>query len=254
MRRKFPIVAALSLATFAGYSSGLALQLVPKPQSALYGVTTTQMAYQNSCATGGMAIGGFIFFPLSHKFGRSSAVFWSLFGLMIAQIWGACMTRPDDYAHYLGSRFLAGFFGSVTGILGPRILIDLFFLHQRGRAFTAFHFFFDFGTVCGPTLGAFVAAGRSWTAAVWYEFALVTFALILCFFFLHETAWDREPGASHDSSPSGFITNRFATFFPGTKVAPPTSWLQFASILEFLLGLLLFHIPVLFHSSVVQIC
>lgn len=227
MRRKIAIVATLCLATFAGYSSGLALQLVPKPQSVLYDVTTTQMAYQNSCALGGMAVGGFMFFPLSHKFGRSSAVFWSLFGLMISHIWGACMTDQDDYAPYLGSRFLAGVFGSVTGILGPRILIDLFFLHQRGRAFTAFHFFFDFGTVCGPTLGAFVAAGRSWTAAIWYEFALVTFSLVLCFLFLHETAWDRSPGTSHESLPAGFIANRVATFFPGTRVATHTSWLQF---------------------------
>jgi hypothetical protein len=46
MRRKIPIVAALCLATFSGFCGGLCGQLVPGPQSKLYGVTTTQMAYQ----------------------------------------------------------------------------------------------------------------------------------------------------------------------------------------------------------------
>ncbi|KUJ24281.1 MFS multidrug transporter-like protein [Mollisia scopiformis] len=230
MRRKILIVATLCLATFAGFSGGLSLQLVPAPQSKLYGVTTTQMAYQNSCAQGGMAGGGFLFFPLARKFGRSSAIFWSLFGLMASQIWAVCMTSSGDYSSYLGSRFLAGFFGTVTGILGPRILIDMFFLHQRGRAFTAFHFWFDFGTVAGPTVGAFVASGRSWTATVWYAFALATFAFIMCFFFLHETAWDRELGAINQTPPKGFVANRIATFFPGTKVAPAISWLGFLEV------------------------
>lgn len=46
MRKKVLIVAALSLATFAGFVGGLCGQLVPGPQSKLYGVTTTQIAYQ----------------------------------------------------------------------------------------------------------------------------------------------------------------------------------------------------------------
>lgn len=46
MSKKVPIVAALCLATFAGFVGGLCGQLVPGPQSKLYGVTTTQVAYQ----------------------------------------------------------------------------------------------------------------------------------------------------------------------------------------------------------------
>jgi hypothetical protein len=41
-----PIVATLCLATFAGFSGSLCGQLIPAPQSKLYKVTTTQMAYQ----------------------------------------------------------------------------------------------------------------------------------------------------------------------------------------------------------------
>lgn len=247
MKKKIPIVAALCLATFAGFSASLAGQLIPGPQALLYGVTKTQMAYQvreigqnmkrntdemlqNSMSNAGFGVGGFIFFPLSHKFGRSSAILWSLIGSMTCQIWSARMVSPSEYNALLASRFFSAFFGTVTAILGPRVLVDLFFLHQRGRAFTAFHFFFDLGTVIGPTIGAFVASEKVWMNAYWFSFALVTFALLTCFLFLHETTWDRTPGAKNpDPAPKGFIANRVASFFPGTQVTPHAS---FVDILE----------------------
>jgi hypothetical protein len=173
-----------------------------------------------------MVIGGFVWLPLSHKIGRSSAVFWSLFGLTFCQIWSGLMTGKNDYTNFLGSRFMSGFFGTVTGVIGPRVLVDLFFLHQRGRAFTIFHYAFDFGTVAGPTLGAFVAATGSWTSAYWYTTALAGFALIVCSFFLYETSWDRAPGTDHSQAfPEGFFASRIATFFPGTRVTPYTSFI-----------------------------
>jgi MFS family permease len=177
-----------------------------------------------------MIVGGFIFFPLSHKIGRSSTILWSLFGLIFCQIWSGLMTEEDDYAKFLGSRFMSGFFGTVTGVLGPRILLDLFFLHQRGRAFTIFHYWFDLGTMAGPTLGAFVAAGGSWTYAYWYTALLAATAFVVCFVFLQETAWDRAPGAKNSyHPPTSFLANRIATFFPGTKAAPYASFAETVS-------------------------
>jgi MFS family permease len=178
-----------------------------------------------------MLAGGFFFLPLSQKIGRSSAVFWSLVGLILCQVWTALMTGKDDYSRFLGSRFMSGIFGTVAGILGPRVLVDLFFLHQRGRAFTIFHYCFDFGTVAGPTLGAFVASAGSWTYPYWFTVGLSSLALIVCLLFLHETAWDREPGADHSKvPPESFAANRIATFFPGTKVTPYNSFLDVVGI------------------------
>jgi len=178
-----------------------------------------------------MVVGGSIFFPLARKFGRSSAVFWSLVGLMAAEIWSVNMTHKGDYWSFLGSRFLSGIFGTVTGILAPRVLVDLFFLHQRGRAFTIFHFFMDFGTIGGPTLGALVGSGRSWTSAYWYGFSLAAFATIMCFFFLHETAWDRTPGADNSkAAPESFVANRVATLLPGTKVTQEIEFKELVSV------------------------
>lgn len=176
-----------------------------------------------------MATGGFFFFPLAHKIGHSSAIFWSLIGLVASLIWCARMTSPNDFWNFLGARFLSGFCGAVVGGLGPRVLIDLFFLHQRGRAFTLFHFFFDFGTVAGPTLCAFVAAGREWSDAYWWVCALAGFAAIFSFLFLHETGWDRTGVSSFRVPAGGFWNNRVATFLPGTRVVPYASLKEIVS-------------------------
>lgn len=46
MSKKLKILAVICLATFSGFSACLAGQLQVVPQSKLYKVTTTQMAYQ----------------------------------------------------------------------------------------------------------------------------------------------------------------------------------------------------------------
>ncbi len=46
MSKKVPIVIALCIATFAGFTASLGGQMVPVPQSKLYSKTTVQMAYQ----------------------------------------------------------------------------------------------------------------------------------------------------------------------------------------------------------------
>ena len=176
-----------------------------------------------------MAAGGFFFFPLFHLVGRSSAIFWSLVGTLLTQIWASLMTHPNDFNGFIVSRFFGGFFGSITGVLGPRILVDLFFLHQRGRAFSVFHWCFDFGTVAGPTLSAFIDAKTSWTNAYKWTSGLVGFALLMVFVFLHETSWYREPGSVNPSPPKSFMPNRIATFFPGIKITPNASFGQAVS-------------------------
>jgi len=126
------------------------------------------------------------------------------------------------------SRFFSGFFGTVTGVIGPRVLVDLFFLHQRGRAFTIFHCALDMGTVAGPTLSAFISTGHSWTSAFYWATALSGFAALTCFCFLYETSWNREEGADNTlkTAPEGFFASRIATFFPGSRVTPDTSFSQ----------------------------
>ncbi|KAH8193991.1 hypothetical protein TruAng_011845 [Truncatella angustata] len=111
--RKYVILAVLSVATFSGFTGALAGQLEVAPLSKSYHVETSEVAYQNSAANAGMIIGSLIFYPLSHVIGRPSAIFWSMIGVTLSQIWAALMTKSDNYDAYIISRGFAGFFGTI---------------------------------------------------------------------------------------------------------------------------------------------
>ncbi|KAK5653687.1 hypothetical protein OQA88_8717 [Cercophora sp. LCS_1] len=212
--RKAKVVATLFLAMFQ--------------QAALYGKTPVQITYFNSAASAGLATGGYLWWPLSSKFGRSSIIFWTLFGQLAAQIWAPLMTKPHQYAPYLVSRYFSAFFGATASVLGPRYLVDMYFLHQRGRAFTVLHLALNFGASAGPTFGGFVAANAYWPVEYWWSVALTGLTILIVFFFLEETSYDRTKGAS---KPKSWLRNCLDTFFPGTKVTlHPTTWRHTAKI------------------------
>ncbi|CAG7920832.1 unnamed protein product [Penicillium olsonii] len=186
-----------------------------------------------------MAAGPFFFAPVSYVFGRSSTIFWCVLFTLVCQVWGAVMTSADDYIPYVISRLFAGFFGAVPTVLGPRIVIDLFFLHQRGRAFTVLHMAFLFGTIAGPTFSGFVSAHSFFPVEFWWTVGLLGFTLICCFCFLEETGFDRESLDRNPDISSGIVANRFATFFFGQKVVLPTTWRETGkvAITPFLIGI-----------------
>lgn len=134
------------------------------------------------------------------------------------------MTHENDYIPFIISRLFAGFFGAVPTVLGPRILTDLFYLHQRGRTFTALHMSFLFGTIAGPTFSGFISANAFFPVEFWWTVGLLGFTLICCFLILEETGFDREDISRNPSIPENPLLNRLLTFFPGNRVVLPTTW------------------------------
>jgi MFS family permease len=176
-----------------------------------------------------MAGGPFFFAPVAHVLGRSSVIFWCIVGTLVCQIWGAVMTKHTDYIPFIMSRLFAGFFGAVPTVIGPRVLTDIFFLHQRGRVFTALHMAFLFGTIAGPTFSAFISANAFFPVEFWWTVGLLGFTLILIFLLLEETGFDRKNPANRPSMPTGYLSNRFATFFFGQRVVQRTTFAETVS-------------------------
>lgn len=216
--KKARIVAVICIAVFSAYAAPLAGQINLVQQSKLYHTTPTVVAYANSAASAGLASGGFFFAPLAHKFGRPSIIFWTLIGCLGAQIAAPFQTGHDDLTNYILTRFFAGFFGGLVGVLGSRLLYDMFYLHQRGRAFTAFYFSLNFGTIAGPTFAGYVAANAYWPIEYWWNVGMVALSIILIFVFLEETGFNRDHLSANAHLPRGFVANRMATFFFGQKV------------------------------------
>jgi MFS family permease len=142
------------------------------------------------------------------------------------------MTGKHQYWAYFMSRYFAGFFGMVVSILGPRYLVDLFFLHQRGRAFTVLHVALNFGASAGPTFSGYVAAKRNWPIEYWWSVALLGVSAILVFCFLEETGYDRVNPETNVEIPEAFVANRVRTFLPGHRVVKPATLTEVVSCLE----------------------
>ena len=146
-------------------------------------------------------------------------------GLLVTGIWAATMTKSDQYIAFVMARLFGGFFGGTAPALGADTVIDLFFLHQRGKALTILNLSFLGGVVVGPTLSGFISGSASWPVQFWWSNGLEAIIILLSFFLLEETYYDRSP--KRDITPIGwpknFVANRWATFLCGSRVLPKTT-------------------------------
>lgn len=133
------------------------------------------------------------------------------------------MRDPDQYNAFMASKFFSGFFANVAIVLGPLYLVDLFFLHQRGRAFNALGIAMNLGASAGPTFSGFITVHLPWYDEYWWTIGLSCAAIVLAFFFLEETSWNRGDGAENIVIEEGWLRRKVRTFFPGTKAVPPPS-------------------------------
>ncbi|KAL6717388.1 hypothetical protein ACLMJK_005303 [Lecanora helva] len=221
--KKLRILATLCLAGFAGIGAPFVHLVALEPEAKTFGRTPTQIAWSVSAAIAGEAVGPLFFAPMAHSCGRSSVIFWSIFGVLTFNIWGATMTKSTQFIPFLLSRLFAGLCGAIPSVFGARLIFDTFFVHERGRAFSVFHITFLLGVIGIPTLGAFSSADVDWPIMFWWTVAILGFTLIMIFLFLEETGFDRSGQGTYPAQTQWFFSNRIATFFPGTKVVPSTT-------------------------------
>ncbi|RMZ88129.1 hypothetical protein DV736_g4653, partial [Chaetothyriales sp. CBS 134916] len=221
MWKKILIFASVALAAFAAQMSPNSNQLTFVIQVPAYHKTVPDLLNSVAAALAGWVAGPFIIIPLVAVIGRSAVILYSLIGIFVCQIWGAEMTGSNDFIPFTLSRLFAGLFGAIPAILGSGYIVDLFFLHQRGKAFAIFEVLIIFAVVGGGTLGGFIAQTRPWNYVFWWTLGPVGAAIILVFLFVHDTTYIRDPESPKRAPlPKGWIANRVATFIPGTRTQP----------------------------------
>lgn len=133
------------------------------------------------------------------------------------------MRSPNDYNGFMASKFFMGFFGQTLTILGPLYIVDMFFLHQRGRAFNLLGIAMNVGASAGPTFSGFITVNHPWYDEYWWTIGGCSLALVLIFLFVEETSWDRTQGAQNYYPEGTWLQRRIQLFFPGTKVVKPAT-------------------------------
>ena len=147
------------------------------------------------------------------------------------------MTNSDDYVLFIISRLLSGIFGSVPSAVGGGIILDIFFLHDRGKAFICFEVSILLGATVGPTLSGFISNSQSWTLCFWWTVPLLAVSTIAVLLLAEETGYDRQYDTANvnvPQRPQRYIANRVATFFPGTAIIAKPSAAEFVSSAKFL--------------------
>ena len=128
------------------------------------------------------------------------------------------MTGRDDYTNFTVSRFFAGFFGSVASAIGAGTIIDIYFLHQRGKAFMFYTAMLLFGTVLAPTVSGYIVSDVAWPVQLWWTVGVEGFVAVLIIAFLEETGFPRQEKQVPRRPPQTWFQNRTATFLPGHKI------------------------------------
>ena len=139
------------------------------------------------------------------------------------------MTDKDDYVRFIISRLLSGMFGSVPSAVGGGIILDVFFLHDRGKAFICFEVSILLGATAGPTFSGFISNSQSWTLCFWWTVPLLALSAIAVLLLAEETGYDRQYDTKNVKIPQTFIANRVATFFPGTAIIAKPSAVELVS-------------------------
>ncbi|KAH8201056.1 hypothetical protein TruAng_004752 [Truncatella angustata] len=218
LKRKLTISFTLWFALFMSYSSAFNGQIQIAQQATLYHKAVVEITYFNSATSGGLAAGCWVWWPLAKKIGRGAVIFWATAAVLVTQIWACYMRGPSDYNGFMAAKFFMGFFGQSLVILGPLYVVDMFFLHQRGRAFNLLGIAMNIGASAGPTFSGFITVSHPWYNEFWWTIGGTAFALVLIFLFVEETTWDRTSGAQNHRAQGTWLRGRLQTFFFGTRV------------------------------------
>ena len=139
------------------------------------------------------------------------------------------MVDPDQFGLFVGSRLLSGIFGAVPSAVGGGIILDVFFLHHRGRAFACYEVAIIFGATSGPTFSGFITGSADWTICFWWTVGLLSIAAILVLMLAEESDFDRERSVMRYYTPKGVFRRQVALFFPGSAKARGSSVMGFVS-------------------------
>ncbi|KAK0625086.1 major facilitator superfamily domain-containing protein [Bombardia bombarda] len=151
--------------------------------------------------------GSLVLVPSYRKFGRRPVMLLSLIFYAAGLIGSA---QSTTFSGLMGARVVHAFGSGVCEALPVQLVNDIFFLHERGKKLGWYTVALCLGAT-GPMFSGFMlAGGYSWNLFFYVEFAFAVALLILAFFFVEETQYNRVlPPAT--TTPTGTETNLAST-------------------------------------------
>ena len=136
-----------------------------------------------------LGIGNLFWIPLSLKIGKRPVILFSTAIFFASSIWSSL---AQGYGSLLGARIVQGFGASSCEALGPAVVADLYFVHERGLWVGVCMFMIACGAAVGGIFGGLVAnANSDWRWVFWMNTVLTGFSFVIAFLFQAETNFQR---------------------------------------------------------------
>ncbi|KAL3449909.1 major facilitator superfamily domain-containing protein [Aspergillus insuetus] len=183
---KFIAISTQTVYLFASVASALSIGPMYPLLGAEFGLSDTQLNLLTGAAVLLLGYSNFIVVPLSNVFGRRFVAI-ALCTLSVGtSIWEAL---SGSYNVLLAARIVNGFAISTTETLMVQVVVDLFFLHERGFWMGVYFTAFFVGLYIGPIISGNIAAAHGWRSFFWLSTGLSAFVLVILIFFFPETKW-----------------------------------------------------------------
>lgn len=152
----------------------------------------------------------------------SSISFWCLVLTVAMCIWSGEANNRDDFLSYAVSRGLAGVFCVVPQILTGGFILNVFFLHERGKMYAIYSTIYTLATVVGASFCGFIVQHATWPVNFWWLAGANGLAAVLIFCFMEETGFDRIGMTCFptETRTCSWAKSRVLTFLPGSQVVP----------------------------------
>ncbi|OAA65309.1 Major facilitator superfamily domain, general substrate transporter [Niveomyces insectorum RCEF 264] len=186
---KICILAQICILAAVGTLNAAIINPAYVPMAKELGISTVTASYQTTVVIAINGIGPFIWVPLANIYGRRP-IYLGTSIIGFASILGSAYAKT--YGQLVGARVINGFFPAAMA-LGPASVVDIFFMHQRGRALGLFAVFFTTGAHIAPILGGLVGQYLGWRWCFKLCSCLDAFLIVMVFFCYPETLYVRDP-------------------------------------------------------------
>ena len=126
--------------------------------------------------------------PFANIWGIRVTFLVSTLGAASLSVWAAL---APSFGQFVAARVLSSFFFAAPESLGPQIVADVFFLHQRATVTGVFTYFQFVGFSIAGLIGGYATLNLGWRGPSWIMMALTFGAFVVIFFLSPETTYTR---------------------------------------------------------------